>query len=1106
MQSYGRMGGPHPVGYVPPQMGRMPPQMGRGPQVMPWRPGMPHPAAGVPPGYMGTMQPMGITRFPPAQMPPGRPAKGPPKREMDSLLEEIKAKQRLQEQKKEIMKNAEARAAAAEAEAAGVPGAEGSPPRVGAATVIAADPRAAAAAAALAGVPPGRGAVTAGGMSAGQSSPQAEVTVEAAGADSVQNSTRLFLRELPPSIREDTISQLFSRYGVVCSIEIVYAKDTGERTRGYVMMDARENAQRAKDALQDREVDGVPLWIEWAKGAAPKDGCRHVLVEPPVDKRKRRIIDRLAKYVAQEGHPFEQIVMERESPDGLGTSSMFAFLFRHDSPDNIYYRWRTFAFAQGDNFKVWRSEAFRMCEGGALWRPPLCEVASDRKRSTNFSSAPPAPARVATVAVAPASSLAKPAPRPGGGLQVGVPSTWTQADIEEERERQRLEERATQERQKRDRDKKGLAGGKRLSDADWDKLEQLLRGVTSSRSLILEAMVFCLDKSDWAIEITECITESLTIVETDMALKLSRLLIVSDILHNTCSSRPAAWAYRREFEKSLPDILEHMHISLLRQESRLAADKAREQVVRILHVWEDWGLFAPQYVRGLEAALIVGVRRLRSLAAKGDTSREPAWLEPKLADWRRQHFSQLEKMCRTRGLRCSTAHLEATKELSLEEARKEWLIDRLVTYELHWHEKEQARLAAAGTGAVPVSGARLPGSKSLDDLDGEAIECDIDGFPLDETELDGEPLDVSDMGDLLRVVEACRRPLEGCLGGSLGGGINGSGGASLTGTLLSQMPQPLAHTGAPSTASDEVVGVVYSGATEVAAQTLAPVQDSKAEPAPAPAPGAEEPARSAVEEERQREDAEDMLDIERPEDPVTLEVTADDEGAGAEAEALPLTEDAGSRIEHTVLRNIELEVMELRASLETQGLHRDAIEDICDEKRQRLIEEHEATLASPMRKDSDAEDLQDALAGSPAEAAEPEEKERERARESEREKEKEKKKQDEEKAKEVEDRSKEKDRDRERVKEKEAKEKDVKVKKARVKTVDRDKDKTRVQTASSAAARSRSRDRDRTKSRAMASVSRERKARSRSKERGKKDKGKERSRSRSRERVKKARR
>jgi len=1051
MQPYGRVGGPQPAGYMQPQVARMQPQMGRGPQPVAWRPGMPVPATGVQPGYMGGMQAPGVHRYPPAQIPASRPSKGPPKREMDSLLEEIKAKQRLQEQKKEILKTAEARAAAAEA--AG-PGADGPSLPAGAGTAAAGDPRAAAAAAALSGGLSPSG----GGAAVGAAAAQANTQTEGAGAEIVQPNTRLFLRELPTSINEETVCNLFSRYGVVTTVDIVRANEQGERTRGYVTLDTRDNAERAKEALQDREVDGVPLWIEWAKGPVTQEGSRQVFVEPPVDKLKRRIIDRLAKYVAQEGHPFEQIVMERETQGG-----MFAFLFQPGSPDNIYYRWRTYAFAQGDNFRVWRSELFQICEGGAWWRPPPCDTDSDKRRSTNFSSAPPPPVRPAPLPATPATT-AKPVPRPAGGLQVGVPSSWTQADIVEERERQRLEEKATQERQKRDRDRKGLAGGKRLSDADWDRMEQLLRGVTGARSLVLEAMVFCLDKSDWAIEITECITESLTIVETDIALKLARLLIVSDILHNTASSKPSAWAYRREFERSLPDIFEHMHISLARQESRLAADKAREQVIRLLRVWEDWGLFAPQYVRGLEAALVVGVRSLRALAAKGDASREPAWLEPKLADWRRQHFSQLEKMCRTRGLRCSTSHLESTKALSLEEARKEWLIDRLATYELHWHEKEQARVAAAGS-APAVSSSRAPSSKSTDDLDGEAIECDLDGFPLDETELDGEPLDVSDMGDLLRAIEASRQPLDNCLGG-LSGGVDGSNGGlgsvALGGALLSQSSPASGEL--LSSASDEVVGVVCSGTVETTG--------SPTEPSASTVEGASAPPQQA----EQRPQDEDTLDIERPEDPAALEVSADDD-----VETRCLVGGAGSRIDHEVLRSIELEVMELRASLETQGLHRDAIDDICGEKRQRLIEEHEATLASPMRRDSEAEDVP--LASPENEEPKARSEEPERAKD---------------KAK-AQPQAGSRSRDGDRAASRPSAEQ-----KARAKSKERaKKEKGKEQSKGRSPARAK---KERAKPRAAASAGGDGRGRSKSKERSKKDKARERSRSRSRERGKKARR
>lgn len=84
--------------------------------------------------------------------------------------------------------------------------------------------------------------------------------------------------------------------------------------------------------------------------------------------------------MSQEGYQFEKLIMQRESPEvlhaklddwmtvfllcidwktRLGTppvnawlkwQGMFDFLFHHDSPENIYYRWRTelcFSFAIG---------------------------------------------------------------------------------------------------------------------------------------------------------------------------------------------------------------------------------------------------------------------------------------------------------------------------------------------------------------------------------------------------------------------------------------------------------------------------------------------------------------------------------------------------------------------------------------------------------------------------------------------------------------------------------------------------------------------------------------------------------------------------------------
>ena len=46
----------------------------------------------------------------------------------------------------------------------------------------------------------------------------------------------------------------------------------------------------------------------------------------------------------------------------------FDFLFEHDSPGNVYYRWRTYSLAQGDNLKQWRTQPFQIyTNGGKLW-------------------------------------------------------------------------------------------------------------------------------------------------------------------------------------------------------------------------------------------------------------------------------------------------------------------------------------------------------------------------------------------------------------------------------------------------------------------------------------------------------------------------------------------------------------------------------------------------------------------------------------------------------------------------------------------------------------------------------------------------------------------
>lgn len=60
----------------------------------------------------------------------------------------------------------------------------------------------------------------------------------------------------------------------------------------------------------------------------------------------------------------------------------------------------------------------------------------------------------------------------------------------------------------------------------------------------------------FVLQIVEVLTESLTLKETHIPTKVARLMLVSDILHNSSAPVKNASAYRTKFEASLPDIME----------------------------------------------------------------------------------------------------------------------------------------------------------------------------------------------------------------------------------------------------------------------------------------------------------------------------------------------------------------------------------------------------------------------------------------------------------------------------------------------------------------------------------------------------------------------
>jgi U2-associated protein SR140 len=95
-----------------------------------------------------------------------------------------------------------------------------------------------------------------------------------------------------------------------------------------------------------------------------------------------------------------------------------------------------------------------------------------------------------------------------------------------------------------------------LTESQRDEFEDMLRALTLERSQIREAMGFALNNSEAAGEVVEVLTESLTLKETPVPTKVARLMLVSDVLHNSSAPVKNASAYRTCFEARLPDIME----------------------------------------------------------------------------------------------------------------------------------------------------------------------------------------------------------------------------------------------------------------------------------------------------------------------------------------------------------------------------------------------------------------------------------------------------------------------------------------------------------------------------------------------------------------------
>ncbi|KAG4195380.1 hypothetical protein ERO13_A06G109900v2 [Gossypium hirsutum] len=406
--------------------------------------------------------------------------------------------------------------------------------------------------------------------------------------DADPQTTNLYVGNLSPKVDENFLLRTFGRFGPIASVKIMWPRTEEERRRqrncGFVAFMNRADGQAAKDEMQGVIVYEYELKIGWGKSVALPS---QALPAPPPGQMAIRSKEGSSIILSGPSGPpvtslpnqNSELVLTPNIPDIMVTAPedgqlrhvidtmalyvldggcdfeqaimergrgnpLFNFLFELGSKEHTYYVWRLYSFAQGDTLQRWRTEPFIMVTGSGRWVPPPLPVSKSPEHEKDSS---------ATYAAG--------------------------------RSRRVDPERP-------------------LTDPQRDEFEDMLRALTLERSQIKEAMGFALDNADAAGEVVEVLTESLTLKETPIPTKVARLMLVSDILHNSSAPVKNASAYRTKFEATLPDIMESFNDLYRSVTGRITAEALKERVLKVLQVWSDWFLFSDAYVNGLRATFL----------------------------------------------------------------------------------------------------------------------------------------------------------------------------------------------------------------------------------------------------------------------------------------------------------------------------------------------------------------------------------------------------------------------------------------------------------------------------------------------------------------------
>eukprot|EP00746_Dinoflagellata_sp_MGD_P165698 gnl/MRDRNA2_/MRDRNA2_95128_c0_seq1.p1 gnl/MRDRNA2_/MRDRNA2_95128_c0~~gnl/MRDRNA2_/MRDRNA2_95128_c0_seq1.p1 ORF type:complete len:1063 (+),score=328.62 gnl/MRDRNA2_/MRDRNA2_95128_c0_seq1:105-3293(+) len=551
------------------------------------------------------------------------------------------------------------------------------------------------------------------------------------GYDDTDNTTNLYVSNISGVVTEEMLASLFSTYGHIESVKILYPRSEDSIAirkhnnlhAGFVQMTTRAQAEKARNALNGREIQGIALKVEFASGrsaswqagmgslppaaaqqmamqmgggtavsstSAPGGPAMVPLQKPPASKiievelpansRIRRLVDLTAEFVAQEGWELEKVIAAREKKNKRFRFIQTADIEEVDKQDplHIYYRWRVFAFLQGDTKFRWRTAPVQLSSTGPVWKPPPCCNAPPMEEQSEIPGA--------THAAADPNG-------PTAGVLQRLANQVAGQNIVKQGHPIGLRSQAS-----------GL-GGKPLTEEESFELDDHLYYMRNGKKRIGDVMRFAIDYAASSKIIAEKMAGSILHASRPSIKHLKgKFFCVFDVLANSHVSKPGVSLYRRQFQEMLPDILEK--IRKTQDENPANAAEMKTSVSRALEIWTEASLFPPLFVKGLESTLNFHAQKL------ADPPDNPL-VQSKLQHWTAMSDPlQLERSCRLRGLQPLGTRNE--------------LVDRLCFFEMYWYEKgvEAAELAAAERAAAGELEAQKSRIEFDPELDGEALDDD----------------------------------------------------------------------------------------------------------------------------------------------------------------------------------------------------------------------------------------------------------------------------------------------------------------------------------------------------------------------------------------------